>query len=92
MNRRKFFSALPAIFAGTAALSQDKAEASETPTPMLMETTCPWEMRDFDSGELKYRCGTVFRFWWGSAAICPKCYTQASVTMKDLQDGKVRRV
>jgi hypothetical protein len=104
-SRRKFFgifaaaSAVAAIPAG--AVVAEKA-ADEAVGPMMFEHTCdggasrltpqrvaevqkdyPWTYRG---------CGTKFRWYFGTTAICPNCGYHYLLTIEDVKSNFYKRV
>ena len=104
-SRRKFFGIGAAVAATAAipagAIVAEKA-AGEAVGPMMFESVCdggasrltPEQVAEIQKeAPWMYRgCGTRFRWWWGTAAMCPICGYQYLVTLEDIKNHFYKRV
>lgn len=104
-SRRKFFGIGAAVAASlaipAAAVAVDKT-ASEAVGPIMFEHTCdggssrytPAEIAEMkESWPTRYvGCGTKFRWYFGTASMCPNCGFHYLVTIEDVKNNFYRRV
>jgi hypothetical protein len=104
-SRRKFFGIGAAVAAAAAipvgAIVTEKA-AGEAVGPMMFEHVCDHGASRLTPEEVAeaqkeytgaYRgCGTRFRWWFGTNAICPNCGWHYLLTIEDIKNHFYKRV
>ncbi len=103
-SRRKFFGIGAAAVTAAVALPAVAVEkpAEEAVGPMMFEHTCdggasritpqevaeaqkecPWMFRG---------CGTKFRWWMGTVAMCPNCGYHYPLSLEDIKNNFYKRI
>ena len=103
-SRRKFFGIGAAAVAAAAVPAGVSAEKPESASigPMMFEHTCdggasrhtPEEVAEVQKDyPWMYRgCGTRFRWWWGTPALCPNCGYAYQVNLEDIKTNFYKRI
>jgi hypothetical protein len=102
VSRRKLFG-IGAAFAAAAAVPEiADAKPAEPVGPMMFEHTCDGGASRLTLKEVRevqkeapwmYRgCGTTFRWYFGTLAMCPNCGYAYCVELKDIKSGFYKRI
>lgn len=103
VSRRKLFG-IGAAIAAAAAVPEiaDAKPAEEAVGPMIFEHTCDRGRSRHTEEEAKeiqkdapwalVGCGTRFRWYWGTQAICPTCGWTYLLSLEDIKTGFYKRI
>lgn len=104
-SRRRFFGLFPALAAATAIpniAAVETKQADDAVGPIMFEHICDNGSSRYTTEELeefkrtypeRYSgCGTRFRWYFGTMAICPNCGIAYSVSLDDAKKGFYKRV
>lgn len=78
----------------TASYATERAKDGNVIGPFMLERVCDHEKSRMSAEEWQdtikrtsyLGCGTRFRWYWGTACVCPNCGWTYLYTLKDLKD------